>query len=314
MGRTSDFDARLADLAAVQHGAIARDQLLDIGSEKQIRHRCKQGILERTLRDVYRLRGAAPTWRQSLISACFASGKSSVASFRAATALWFLPCGEEIIEITSPRDRRVRIDGLIPHESFHLTQRDVTYVDNIPVTRPARTIVDLSLLVTTGELRRADFEFAIHEAIRRSLVDLRQLWLTWERLGGAIRPGGVLMRGVLERFQPPARTTDTTPETRLLLLFRDAGLPEPVPQHRVWISPTRWYDLDFAWPERKGFAEFNSRKWHGWWDKYVKDTDRVLDLQARGWHGVAITDEELAVGAPKAINALRTILGRRRVA
>ena len=86
------------------------------------------------------------------MAACFAGGKLSVASFRAAAHSSYLPGGAEIVEITSPRHRRARHTGVIAHESRHLTDLDVMYVDNIPVTRTARTINDLGLLIEQGEL------------------------------------------------------------------------------------------------------------------------------------------------------------------
>ena len=71
--------------------------------------------------------------------------KFSVASFRSAAQLWQLPGGDEVLEITSLRWRRARHEDVIPHESHHSSDRDIAYVDNIPVTRPARTINDMGL-------------------------------------------------------------------------------------------------------------------------------------------------------------------------
>ena len=89
-----------------------------------------------------------------------------------------------------------------------------------------------------------------------------------------------------------------------------AGLPEPVPQFRVWISPTQWYDLDFAWPWLKLFGEFDPYKWHGNRDKYEKDAKRRLRLRLSGWDGVSVTDDELDAGAPLAIPVLWQLVSR----
>ena len=102
-----------------------------------------------------------------------------------AARFWNLPGGEEIVEVTAPRHRRMQLDGVSVHESFFLTDLDVTYIDGIPVTRPARLLCDLALLVERGELRPDTFELAVQEAIRRNLVDIPRLWREWERLGGA---------------------------------------------------------------------------------------------------------------------------------
>jgi hypothetical protein len=242
------------------------------------------------------------------MAACFAGGKLSVGSFRTAAALSYLPGGEELVEITSPRHRRARHDGIIPHESRFLTDLDVMYVDNIPVTRTARTINDLGLLVEKRKLEMTTLDLAMHDAIRRSLVDVERVWREWERLGGALRPGGLAVEAMLQRFVPPKGDVDTRPELQLLQLVRAAGLPEPVPQFRVWLSPTRWVDLDLAWPWIERYMEFDSYKFHGNRDKFMKGERRRLLLRDAGWDGVHVTDDELDEGAELALRVMRRLI------
>ena len=97
-------------------------------------------------------------------------------------------------------------------------------------------ICDLALLVARGELRPSTLDLALQEALRRDLVDVPRVWREWERLGGVMRPGGRVVEELLDHFIPPVRKTDSTPELQLLQLLRAAGLPEPVPQHRVELS------------------------------------------------------------------------------
>jgi hypothetical protein len=302
------YDRQLLRLAGTQHGVVARAQLLDIGSRDQLQRRLQSDALERLHHSVYRLAGSPQTWRQDVMAACFAGGKFSVGSFRTAAALSYLPGGKEIVEITSPRHRRARHDGIIPHESRFLTDLDVMYVDNIPVTRPARTINDLGCLVEQGRLDMATLDLAMHDAVRRSLVDVERVWREWNRLGGAKRNGGRTVEMMLRRFVPPIGDVQTAPELRLLQLIRAAGLPEPVPQFRVWFSPTRWVDLDLAWPWIKRFMEFDSYKYHGNRDKFMRDAKRRLELRALGWDGVSVTDDELDAGAELALNVARLLI------
>jgi hypothetical protein len=289
---------------------VSRAQLLEIGTRQQIDYRLQSGMLERVYESVYRLTGSPETWRQKLIAATFAGGKLSVASFRAAAALHYLPGGKEIIEITSPRHRRARHIGVYPHESKYLTDLDVMYVDNIPVTRVARTINDLGLVVEQWRMKPEVLDHAMHDAVRRAIVDVERVVREWERLGGRLRAGGKAVEAMLRNFVPPLRNPDSSPELRLLQLLRAAGFPEPVPQFRVWISPTKWYDLDFAWPWLKRFAEFDSYKFHGNWDKHERDALRLLLIRELGWDGVSVTDGELDSGAPNAIAVLRPMIQR----
>ena len=95
------------------------------------------------------------------------------------------------------------------------------------------------------------------------------------------------------------------PEIQLLQYIRAAGLPEPVPQFRVWLSPTHWVDLDFAWPWLKIFIEFDSYKFHGNRDKYMRDVRRRLELEDYGWRFVVVTDDELDSGCALAMRVAR---------
>jgi hypothetical protein len=302
------FDDRLMQIAGVQHFVISRAQLLDFGTQNQIDSRLAKGSIDRLHQGAYRVAGSPETWRQRVMAACFAGGKLSVASFRTAAALDYLPGGEELVEITSPRHRRARHDGIIPHESRFLTESDVKYVDNIPVTRTARTINDLGYLVELGKLDMATLDLAMHDAVRRSLVDVERVWREWERLGGAPRNGGEAIETMLRRFLPPQRDADSTPELRLLQLVRAAGLPEPIQQFRLWYSPTVWFDLDLSWPWIERYMEFDSYKYHGNRDKFMKGERRRLMLRDMEWDGVHVTDEELDEGAGLALRVMKRLI------
>ncbi len=305
-----DFDRRMLELAGHQHSVVTREQLLEFGSRRHVEHRLKKRLLEHVHDGVYRLAGSPKSWHQQLLAATLASSGASCVSFRAAAEMWGLPAGSEIVEITSPRHRRVQFDNVATHESRFLSDLDVTCLHGIRVTRPARVICDLALLVARGELRASTLELALHEALRRDLVDVARVWKEWERLGAVLRPGGWVVKELLANFVPPVRRTESTPELRLLQLLRAAGVPEPVPQHRVDLSSTRWARLDFAWPEAKVYCEFDPYKWHGGRDKYMRDTTRRLELAENGWFGVPVTDDELDSGAHLATRLLRQHLAR----
>jgi len=305
-----DFDKRLLELAGSQHYVVARGQLREFGTARQIEHRLAKGRLQRVHEGVYRVVGSPDTWQQRLMAACLSSSGANAASFRAGAQMFRLPGGDEIVEITAPRHRRMQLDGVRTHESFYLSDLDVTYIDGIPVTRPARVLCDLGLLVERGELRASTYELAFQEAVRRNLVDIPRVWREWERLGGSFRPGGRVVQEMLLSFVPPMRKPESTAEIRLLHLLRAAGLPEPVPQYRVQLSARREVRLDFAWPEQKLYCEFDSFKWHGGRDRYMLTARRRLHLEGLGWHGVQVTDEELDNGARLATGILLQRLPR----
>jgi len=163
-----DFDRRLLELAGSQHYVVAREQLLEFGTARQIEYRLAKGRLQRVHEGVYRVVGSPDTWQQRLMAACLSSSGANAASFRAGAQMFRLPAGDEIVEITAPRHRRMQLNGVRTHESFYLSDLDVTYIDGIPVTRPARILCDLGLLVERGELSASTYELAFQEAVRRN--------------------------------------------------------------------------------------------------------------------------------------------------
>src|SRR5258708_6262555 len=200
-----DFDKRLLELAGSQHYVAARAKLRECGTEGPIEYRLATGRLQRVHEGVYRVVGSPRTWHQQLLAACLASSGANGVSFRGGALMWDLPGGAEIVEITAPRHRRMQLDGVRVHESYFLTDLDVTYLHGIPVTRPARVLCDLGLLVERGELSPSTYELAFQEAIRRNLVDIPRVWREWERLGGTFRPGGRVVQDMLQSFVPPIR-------------------------------------------------------------------------------------------------------------
>src|SRR5690242_11679287 len=147
-----DKERMLAGFARRQYGIATRMQLYDARmTSKQIEYLLRIRRLERVYESVYRVAGCPPSWEQQLLAACWAGGERSIGSHRSAAALWSLPGGVELLEITAPRWRRSRHEGVVSHESRRFDPLDVAVVRGaIPVTRPARTFLDLCALAERG--------------------------------------------------------------------------------------------------------------------------------------------------------------------
>jgi very-short-patch-repair endonuclease len=229
-----------------------------------------------------------------------------MASHRAAALLWKLPGGADVLEITSPRWRRTRHEDIVVHETRRFDAIDVTVLDGmIPVTRPARTVLDLCGLAERGLLAESVVEAALQEAIRRDLIDVALIGARCERLGGDVRVGGKIAARLIDRWLPAASRTDSRAEAILFDLLVEAGLPEPVPQFRVWLGPGEFVTLDFAWPDARIGLEFDSYRWHGGRMKHDADARRELRLGEQDWSIVRVTDDELDAGCPHAIPNLK---------
>lgn len=126
-------------------------------SQAAIRHRLRRGRLHRVHRAVYAVGHPGLTDRGRWKAATLACGAGAVLSYRSAAELWgMLGAGGGDAHVTVPvAGGRARRAGIRIHRSPSLTVADVTARDNIPVTRPQRTLQDIKRMVSPGELRRA---------------------------------------------------------------------------------------------------------------------------------------------------------------
>ena len=142
------IDRRIAWTAARQHGIFTRDQALRCGAtEESIRWRLTVGRWERLHPRVYRLAGTTRTWRQRAMATCLYWGPRAALSHRAAGLLLrLIDFPRARVEVVVPRNRkRVRSDEIVVHWTQDpIPDEDITTIDGIPVTKPARTLLDLA--------------------------------------------------------------------------------------------------------------------------------------------------------------------------
>jgi very-short-patch-repair endonuclease len=184
---------------------------------------------------------------------------------------------DKIVEVTALRHRRRHSADVIWHESYHLTDRDVTYVEGIPVTRPVRTLLDLAVVLSADEL-----ETVLNEGIRRNLLSVSGVARRLEEFG-PLRRGSAVVRAVLDRHVPGRRPPESVLETRFLQLIRSRGLPEPVPQHEVKIDTGSVARIDFAYPDRQIAIELDGAVYHSGTRAERRDRRRDHKLGALRW-------------------------------
>ena len=149
-------DRLISELAARQHGVVGRRQLLARGLKAHaIDDRIRRGALHHLYRGVYALGHPRPTGSGPYLAAVIACGEAAVASHRSAAALWCIrPSASARIDVTVPaRGARKRTDGIRLHRS-PLRPDEITVVDGVAVTTPARTLVDLADVLPRRALER----------------------------------------------------------------------------------------------------------------------------------------------------------------
>ena len=70
-------------------------------------------------------------------------------------------------------------------------------------------------------------------------------------------------------------------EARLVMI--DYGLPPPVLQHEITGRSGERWRVDFAWPDRRVAAEYESVEWHAGRDEMLRDKSRWGKIQELGW-------------------------------
>lgn len=280
----------IAAIAARQHGAVHRLQLLGRGAtEHAIRRALERGELIRAGSSVYAVAGSPRTWRQSLMVAVLDAGPGACASHRAAAILLGIAHrdAQEVVEISVPRPRSGRIAGVIVHRGLDLTTEYVTAVDGIPCTGPHRTLVDLGAVERYGVVKDA-----LERALQAKLCTLRAAEWALARLSQRGRAGcGVIRLVLTERELQAAAPHRGLLEPRYAGLSKRFGLPQYVYQHKVFDDDgTLVAIIDFAYPELKVAIEVDGFETHGTPWAMTKDFERdhLLELKY-GWRVIHFT-------------------------
>lgn len=259
-------------LAARRFGVVGRAELLAAGvTRREIGRRLEDGRLQILHRGVYAAGHRALQADGLWWAAVLAGGPGAVLSHRSAAVVWGLPyIAHERIEITVPADR-ARLPTVHAHRG-RLTAEDVTRRRGLPVTTPARLLLDLAEGVSERELDRA-----VDEAIRLRLYDPDAVDAVVARSAGrrGLRP----LARARARITPNAGRTRSELE-RLALRMLDAhGVPRP--DANVW---RHGYRVDLHWHAARVVVELDSYEFHRTPRTFRADHDRDNDLLDAGYH------------------------------
>lgn len=285
-----ETDRIIASIAAGQHAAVSRRQLLDAGvTERALEHRLATGRLLTLHPGVYRPAGLPPSWAHTLTGAVLAAGQGAVISHRGAAFLLGVPGMEPRSEVSVSASRAPRIRGVLVHRATLLAPPDTAAVDGIPCTRPARTVVDLA-----GVVSKASLGVALDDLLSRRLLTVDFLRRRLDALGRQGRRGaGNLAELLTERADGRPRSTSEF-ERRLLAQLRSAGLPAPSTQYEVVLPGGRRVVLDCAYPADMLALEADSYRHHSSRTDWGRDRIRNRLLAAIGWRILPVTWDDLA--------------------
>jgi len=275
-------EREVARLTSAQRGLITRGQLLAAGITRgSIEHRLQTGRLHKHLRGVYLVgRPTLEPLARELAAALYFDG-DAVLSHASACWLWgFIPDAPPEVTVTLiGRDARPR-QGLHVHRVPFLARQDMRIRRGIPLTAPARSLLDLAADATEDAL-----EQAVAEAVAMRLTSARELEQALDRAPG--RSGTARIRAILDADAEPA-LAGSKPERLLLELIRQAGLPEPLVN-----KPFHGFRIDMRWPEHRLALEFDGHRFHGSRAAFERDRRRDQVLAAAGYTVIRVTWRQL---------------------
>jgi very-short-patch-repair endonuclease len=252
-------DVVIAEIAARQHGVVARPQILGTGlSPSGISRRVRSGRLHRLHRGVYAVGHAGVSREGGWMAAVLACGEGAVLSHGSAAVLWGLlrPLSGRVDVSVATRGGRGQRRGIRIHRCRSLSSAQRSSRFRIPVTTPARTIEDITGVLAPGVVRRAT----------------RQAEIAGFRLGPGIEADR--SRSDLERD--------------FLRLCRRHRIPAP----EVNVEIGRW-TVDFLWRTEGVAVETDFYGYHRGRVAFRDDRARDLDLRRHGFAVHRFSEEQI---------------------
>ena len=257
-------------LVGRQHGVVSRRDLLAIGfNARSIEHRIAKGRLHRIHAGVYAVGRRELTREGRWMAAVLACGPGAALSHHSAAAFWGF--GREWargIDVSVRRECYLRREGIRARSRPSLPADDVVIRHGIPVTTPARTIVDIAT-----ELGPSRLERAINDADKLDLIDAEEFGLGLDRFAGepGVRPLCRLLHPFTFRF------SDSDLEVAFRPLAHAAGLPPPLTK-----EPVNGFEVDFYWPDLGLVVETDGLRYHRTASEQTRDRLRDQTHTAAG--------------------------------
>ncbi|AMU21554.1 type IV toxin-antitoxin system AbiEi family antitoxin domain-containing protein [Mycobacteroides abscessus] len=265
----------VAELLAAQSGVVTYQQLLSVVSRRMLQELVECGALQRVWRGVYSRE--IPDCRLRLCGLDLLVGRLVVPCLGMAAQLYgFDTERSDKIHILQPEHSRLRDQcGLCVHRRSgaptalmagrHVTAPAWTAIEVCRGLSRPRALATLDAALRSGHCRRSGLESTVRlQAGRRGITRVRELL---PRADG--------------RAESPMES-----EARLVML--DAGLPIPELQHEI-----NGWRVDFAWPDIRLAAEYDSDEWHTGATAMRRDKARIAGLQRAGWTVVPITVDDV---------------------
>jgi very-short-patch-repair endonuclease len=280
-------------LASRRHAVVSSAELTEAGLGRHaVAHRVAVGWLRRMFRGVY-LVGPLETPHSWAMAAALAVGKGAVVSHYSAAVLWELrPPREGPVDVTVPGRKTRGRPGIRVHRS-RLHPHDATRRHEIPVTSPARTLLDLAAALPQRDVARATEEAQVQRRVTSHSLNEQFKRYPRHRGTAALR----------KAIRTDAAFTRSEAERRAIELIRAARLPTPEANTRV-----NGYEVDFVWHEQRLIVEVDGYAFHSSRGAFERDRRRDRELHAQGYRVIRLTWHQLTEEPEAVIASVATAL------
>lgn len=288
------------EIFAANGGVATTRQLLDVMSRKALAWQVRSGRVVRVRHGVYA--AAQPDVFGQLAALDLATGARIVACLGSAAALYgFDTEADPRLHVLDPGIRLRPSADVMVHQRLGAPLRTVggrlatapawTAIEVARTLWRPRALATLDTAVRIGACTPAELRHVVAEQKgRRNIVKVREL--------------ASYIDGRAESEM----------ESEARLVFIDAGMPMPELQYEI---VDRWGDLwrvDFAWPEARLAAEYDSIDWHMGPKALLHDRLKVARLQECGWLSVPMTVSDVRRDPQRLVARIYGHLGQRLAA
>jgi very-short-patch-repair endonuclease len=278
-------------------GFATTRQLLSVMTRQELDVQVRNGGLVRVWYGVYGATEPGLFGRLSALDVFM--GTDAVACLGTAAALYgFDVQNTTAVHVLDPGVRMRPTVGLMVHQRVGAP---IQRVAGRLATTPAWTAVELARQLPRPRAL-ATLDSALHSS-----------WCTRQELAAAIdeqrgRRGIVAVRALFELADGRAESAMES-EARLVMI--DGGLPRPELQYTIAGRYGEVWRVDFAWPEARVAAEYDSIDWHAGRAEMLRDRSRFAAIQELGWIVVPIVVSDVRVSPQRLTDRIARHLARR---
>ncbi len=279
------------DAVFTRDGLATRADLLAVMNPKTLTRHVHAGRIVRVWQGVYA--PAEPDLRTRLTGLELMTGRRIVGCMHTAAELYgFATTDTDRVHILDPGVRMRPSSNLVVHQRFGAPLQPF---EGQLLTAPAWTAVEVA-----RNQRRGCALATLDAVLRTGRADDAALQSAVTEQRG--RRGIVQVRELLSLADPRA---ESAMESQARLVMIDGGLPAPELQYEIIDRYGKLWRADFAWPEYKVIAEYESIAFHSGPEEMLRDRRRVARLQECGWIVIPIVVGDLFSGRPMLLSRLR---------